>query len=124
MTATGPQVSRNLWACYNSGLFGLTSQSEAPAAIGPYSQGYAIAGLVITSGQLPVNMTTGTIPEGIAAQAEESCKNVGAILAAAGSGCDTVVKTTCFLADMAAFNLHRLRKGAILNYNFKIYTVL
>ena len=65
---------------------------NAPGAIGPYSQGYAFGDLVITSGQIP---------------AEQSCKNVGAILEAAGSGFDKVVKTTCFLADMgdfAAFN--------------------
>lgn len=80
---------------------------NAPGAIGPYSQGYEALGLVITSGQLPVNPETGGMPEGIAAQAEWSCKNVGAILEAAGSGLGKVVKTTCFLADMgdfAAFN--------------------
>ena len=76
---------------------------KAPAAIGPYSQGYVAAGLVYTSGQLPVDMSTGTIPEGITAQAEESCKNVGAILKAVGVGFDRVVKTTCFLADMGDF---------------------
>lgn len=80
---------------------------NAPGAIGPYSQGVVVDGLVITSGQLPVDPATGAMPEGIAAQAEWSCKNVGAILEAAGSGLDKVVKTTCFLADMndfAAFN--------------------
>lgn len=80
---------------------------NAPGAIGPYSQGYAAAGLVITSGQLPVDPATGAMPEGIAAQAEQSCKNVGAILTEAGTGFDKVIKTTCFLADMgdfAAFN--------------------
>lgn len=80
---------------------------NAPGAIGPYSQAYEVNGLIFTSGQLPVNPADGTIPEGIAAQAEWSCKNVGAILEAAGSGLDKVVKTTCFLADMgdfAAFN--------------------
>lgn len=76
---------------------------KAPAAIGPYSQGYVAAGLVYTSGQLPVDMSTGTIPEGITAQAEESCKNVGAILKAVGVGFDRVVKTTCFLTDMGDF---------------------
>ena len=76
---------------------------NAPAAIGPYSQGYEVNGVVYTSGQLPVNPADGTIPEGIAAQAEWSCKNVGAILEAAGSGLDKVVKTTCFLADIADF---------------------
>lgn len=80
---------------------------NAPGAIGPYSQGFVVGGLVFTSGQLPVDPATGAMFEGIAAQAEWSCKNVGAILEAAGSGLDKVVKTTCFLADMndfAAFN--------------------
>ena len=80
---------------------------NAPGAIGPYSQGYEANGFVFTSGQVPVNPADGTIPEGIAAQAEQSCKNVGAILAAAGIGFENVVKTTCFLTDMgnfAAFN--------------------
>ena len=80
---------------------------NAPGAIGPYSQGYAFGDLVITSGQIPVNPADGSVGEGIAAQAEQSCKNVGEILKAAGSGYDKVIKTTCFLADMgdfAAFN--------------------
>ena len=74
---------------------------KAPGAIGPYSQGFLTNGFVYTSGQIPVNPADGTIPEGIAAQAEQSCKNVGAILEAGGSGFDKVVKTTCFLADIA-----------------------
>ena len=81
--------------------------SKAPGAIGPYSQGYIANGMVFTSGQIPVIPETGAIPEGISAQAEQSCRNVGAILEAAGSGYEKVVKTTCFLADMgdfAAFN--------------------
>ena len=77
--------------------------TNAPGAIGPYSQGYEVNGMVYTSGQIPVNPATGEIPEGIAAQAEQSCKNVGAILEAAGTGYDKVFKTTCFLADMADF---------------------
>lgn len=80
---------------------------NAPGAIGPYSQGFEANGFVITSGQIPVDPATGTVPEGITAQAEQSCKNVGAILEAAGTGFDRVIKTTCFLADMgdfAAFN--------------------
>ena len=76
---------------------------NAPGAIGPYSQAYEVNGLIFASGQLPVNPADGTIPEGIAAQAEWSCKNVGAILEAAGSGFHKVVKTTCFLADIADF---------------------
>ena len=81
--------------------------TNAPGAIGPYSQGYIVNGMVYTSGQIPVDPETGNVPEGIAAQAERSCMNVGAILEAAGSGFDRVFKTTCFLADMgdfAAFN--------------------
>lgn len=80
---------------------------NAPGAIGPYSQGFEANGFVITSGQIPVDPATGAVPEGITAQAEQSCKNVGAILEAAGTGFDRVIKTTCFLADMddfAAFN--------------------
>ncbi len=79
------------------------STTNAPAAIGPYSQGVTFGNLIITSGQIPVDPQTGAVPEGIAAQAEQSCKNVGAVLAAAGAGFENVVKTTCFLADMADF---------------------
>ena len=81
--------------------------TKAPGAIGPYAQGYAVNGFVFTSGQIPVDPVSGQIPEGIAAQADQSCRNVGAILEAAGSGFGKVIKTTCFLADMgdfAAFN--------------------
>ncbi len=77
---------------------------NAPAAIGPYSQGMEIAGLVFTSGQIPVNPVDNSIPEGIEAQAHQSCKNVGAVLQAAGSDFSKVIKTTCFLADMADFS--------------------
>lgn len=81
--------------------------TNAPGAIGPYSQGFVVNGFVFTSGQIPVDPATGAVPEGIAAQAEQSCKNVSAILEAAGSNLTKVIKTTCFLADMgdfAAFN--------------------
>ena len=76
---------------------------KAPGAIGPYSQGYEVNGFVYTSGQIPVNPANGEVPEGIVAQAEQSCQNVGAILEATGTGFDKVFKTTCFLADMADF---------------------
>lgn len=76
---------------------------QAPAAIGPYSQGFVVNGMVYTSGQIPVDPATGLIPQGIQAQAEQSCKNVAAILAAAGTGMDKVFKTTCFLQDMGDF---------------------
>ncbi len=81
------------------------STANAPAAIGPYSQGFEANGFVYTSGQIPVDPATGLIPDGIAAQAEQSCKNVEAILSAAGAGMDQVFKTTCFLADMNDFAL-------------------
>ena len=81
----------------------IIATDKAPGAIGPYSQGYEVNGVVYTSGQIPVNPATGESPEGIATQADQSCKNVGAILEAAGSGYDKVFKTTCFLAEMADF---------------------
>lgn len=71
--------------------------SGASGAIGPYSQGFMTNGLIFTSGQLPADPATGEIPEGITAQTEQSCKNVLAILDAAGSGTEKVVKTMCFL---------------------------
>ena len=77
--------------------------TKAPAAIGPYSQGMEVNGLVLSSGQIPVNPKTGEVPEGIEAQARQSCKNVGEILKAAGIGYENVIKTTCFLAEMADF---------------------
>ena len=80
---------------------------KAPAAIGPYSQGMVSEGMVYCSGQIPVDPATGEIPEGIAAQAEQSCKNVAAVLEAGGTDLSHVVKTTCFITDMqnfAAFN--------------------
>ena len=80
------------------------STETAPAAIGPYSQAIVTNGLVFASGQIPVDPATGA-PAGdtIDTQAEQSCKNVAAILAAAGSDMTKVVKTTCVLADMADF---------------------
>ena len=77
---------------------------NAPAAIGPYSQAMKMGTLVFTSGQIPINPTSGVIEaEGITAQTEQVCKNLVAVLEAAGSSADRVVKTTCFLSDMADF---------------------
>ena len=81
----------------------VVSTANAPAAIGPYSQALDLGNMVFVSGQLPVDPATGAVAEGIAAQADQSCRNVGAILEAAGVGFDKVVKTTCFLADIADF---------------------
>ena len=81
----------------------LVSTKNAPAAIGPYSQGFVVGNLVFCSGQIPVNPENGEIPADSASQAEQSCKNVKAIMEAAGSDMGKVVKTTCFIADMADF---------------------
>ena len=85
----------------------LIDTKNAPGAIGPYSQGFVVGDAVYTSGQLPVDPATGEMPADLTAQAEQSCKNVIAILEAAGSSAEQVFKTTCCLSDMgdfAAFN--------------------
>ena len=79
------------------------STSQAPAAIGPYAQAVENNGLVITSGQLPIDPATGAFPEGIQAQTRQSLTNVKAILTEAGTDMDRVLKTTVFLSDMNNF---------------------
>lgn len=77
---------------------------SAPAAIGPYSQAYKANGLLFTSGQIPMNPETGKLEgETIESQTEQVMKNLGAILKEAGVGFEDVVKTTCFLSDIANF---------------------
>lgn len=77
---------------------------NAPEAIGPYSQAIKVGGLVFTSGQIPIDPATGTVEAtDIAGQAEQVFKNLCAVLAEAGSSMEKVVKTTCFLSDMADF---------------------
>ncbi len=77
---------------------------KAPAAIGPYSQGIIANGFLFASGQIPINPATGGIEgENITEQAELVMKNIGEILKEAGTTYENVVKTTCFLADMADF---------------------
>ncbi|MBQ3605797.1 MAG: RidA family protein [Muribaculaceae bacterium] len=77
--------------------------TNAPGAIGPYSQAIDTGSFVFISGQIPVNPATGEIPKGIEAQAAQSMANIKAILAEAGLTMDNVVKTTVFLADMSLF---------------------
>ena len=81
---------------------------DAPAAIGPYSQAMITGGLLFTSGQIPINPESGNIEEtGIEGQTEQVIRNIDAVLKAAGTSPEKVVKTTCFLqsiGDFAAFN--------------------
>ena len=86
------------------------STDKAPAAIGPYSQAVIANKMLFASGQIPINPETGNVEaEGIEAQAEQVMKNIGAVLIAGGCGYEDVVKTTCFLADMADFRRERLK---------------
>lgn len=81
---------------------------NAPAAIGPYSQAMIVGNLVYTSGQIPINPASGNIEAtDIEQQAHQSCRNIAAVLEAAGTSMEKVIKTTCFLSDIknfAAFN--------------------
>lgn len=79
------------------------STQEAPAAIGPYSQGISVGDLVFTSGQLPIDPATGEMSPSIEEQARQSLKNVAAVLEAAGSSLEKAVKVTVFMADMNDF---------------------
>ncbi len=82
--------------------------NKAPEAVGPYSQAVVVGNMVYTSGQIAINPATGAVEaDTIEGQTEQICQNLSAVLEAAGSSLEKVVKTTCFLADMgdfAAFN--------------------
>jgi len=78
--------------------------SKAPAAIGPYSQAVVAGNLIFTSGQIPLNPETGVLEgENITEQTHRVCKNLEAVLSAAGGSLKTAVKTVCFLANMSDF---------------------
>ena len=80
------------------------STTKAPAAIGPYSQAKLVNGMLYASGQIPIDPATGEIAgKDIEAQSEQIMKNIGAVLEEAGTSFANVVKTTCFIADMADF---------------------
>lgn len=81
----------------------IVSSSQAPAAIGPYSQAIAVDGWVFTSGQIPLDQSGAVVAGGIVAQTEQVFANLEAVLAEAGSSLGRVVKATVFLADMADF---------------------
>ncbi|HTX73352.1 MAG TPA: RidA family protein [Rectinemataceae bacterium] len=76
---------------------------EAPKALGPYSQAVSVGDFVFCSGQLGIVPSSGELADGVKAQADQAMRNLRAVLAAAGSGLDRIVKTTIFLADMADF---------------------
>ena len=80
------------------------STNGAPAAIGPYSQAVTVGNILYTSGQIPIDPETSLLVEGdISVQAERIMQNLSAVLKAAGTDFENVIKTTCFLADMADF---------------------
>lgn len=79
------------------------STDKAPAAIGPYSQAVVYNDIIFTSGQIPIDPESGSIPSGIEAQTEQVMKNIGAILSSSGSSYEKAIKTTCFLADITDF---------------------
>ena len=90
------------------GMLKKVSTNKAPSAIGPYSQAIICGDMLYTSGQIPINPETGNIEAtDITAQTEQVMKNLGAVLAEAGTSFENVVKTTCFLyniSDFSAFN--------------------
>lgn len=79
------------------------STDKAPAAIGPYSQAIEVNGMIYTSGVIPVVPSTGEIPEGVEAQADQAIGNLAALLEAAGTSTAQVIKTTVFIKDMNDF---------------------
>lgn len=81
----------------------IVTTPHAPAALGPYSQGIKVGNLIFTAGQLGLDPTTGKLVDGLEAQTEQALKNLAAILEAAGSRLENVIKTTCFLADINDF---------------------
>jgi len=83
----------------------VVSTDKAPSAIGPYSQAIEINNMVYTSGAIPVNPSTGEIPEGVEAQAEQAFSNMRALVEASGSKVENIVKTTVFIKEMNDFGI-------------------
>ena len=95
----------------------LVSTEKAPKALGPYSQGYIHGGMFYSAGQIPINPAVDAVEaETIEEQTEQVCKNLAAVLEAAGTSFDKVVKTTCFLADMNSQHLTKYMQN-ILHLN-------
>lgn len=96
----------------------IINTQNAPAAIGPYSQAVEVNGTLYVSGQVPINPQTGKVAEGgISEQTEQVMKNIGAILQAAGYNYSDVVKSTCFLSDMANFQAMNKVYGSFYSEN-------
>jgi 2-iminobutanoate/2-iminopropanoate deaminase len=96
----------------------VVSTTNAPKAIGPYSQGIKLGNLIFTAGQIPLDPSSGKIVEGsIAEQADRVMRNLQAVLAAAGSSLDRVVKTTCFLANLDDFGTFNEVYGSYFSDN-------
>lgn len=91
--------------------------TAAPAAIGPYSQAVRAGNFVYTAGQLGIDPATGDLVEGLEAQVEQILMNLSNILEAAGSNMDNVVKTTCYLADLADFKVFNAIYGSVFSAN-------
>ena len=79
------------------------STTNAPAAIGPYSQAIKVGNMLFTSGQIPVDPETGNIPDGVEAQAKQALTNIKNLIEASGADISNVIKTTVFIADMNDF---------------------
>jgi 2-iminobutanoate/2-iminopropanoate deaminase len=96
----------------------IVATDGAPAAIGPYSQGIVANGFVFTAGQIPLDPETMQLVDGdITAQTERVMTNLAAVLTAAGSGLERIVKTTCFLADLNDFAGFNAVYGRYLGVN-------
>lgn len=91
--------------------------TAAPAAIGPYSQAVRAGNFVYTAGQLGIDPATGDLVEGLEAQVEQILMNLSNILEAAGSSMDNVIKTTCYLADLADFKVFNAIYGSVFSAN-------
>jgi len=94
------------------------STDRAPGAIGPYSQGVIIGNLVYTSGQLPIDVTTGIMPDGVKAQTKQSLENIKAILEAGGSSIKNAVKLLIFIKDMNDFVIVNEVYGQFFTENY------
>jgi 2-iminobutanoate/2-iminopropanoate deaminase len=96
----------------------IVATAGSPAAIGPYSQGIVANGFIFTAGQIPLDPETMQLVDGdITAQTERVLQNLGAVLAAAGSGFERIVKTTCFLADLNDFSAFNAVYGRYFGVN-------